>query len=157
MLFAVAAGDIQALLPKLRFSLRMSVLTGIPGMVVLCLAAPVVLGLFGASYVRTGSVSLILLSLGYLPCVSKVHYIAVCRATGQLKHAAVVLTSTACLILVAAFCGGRIGGLTGLNIGLLAACTFEGLVTAPRVIRTAIAKPGRTSDSTTVPARMRIR
>ena len=157
VLFAVAAGDIQALLPKLRFSLRMSVLTGIPGMAVLCLAAPVVLGLFGASYVRTGSVSLILLSLGYLPCVSKVHYIAVCRATGQLKHAAVVLTSTACLILVAAFCGGRIGGLTGLNIGLLAACTFEGLVTAPRVIRTAIAKPGRTNDGTTVPARMRIR
>jgi O-antigen/teichoic acid export membrane protein len=144
VLFAVAAGDVQALRPKLRFSLRMSMLIGIPGMVVLCLAAPVILGFFGASYVKTGVLSLVLLSLGYLPSITKVHYIAVCRATGQLKHAAVVLTCTACLILVVAFCGGRMGGLTGLNIALLAACTFEGLVTAPRVIRTATArKPGR--------------
>lgn len=148
VLFAVAAGDVQALLPKLRFSLRMSMLIGIPGMAVLCLAAPVVLGFFGPSYVKTGVVSLILLSLGYLPSVPKVHYIAVCRATGQLKRAAVVLTSTACLILVAAFCGGRMGGLTGLNIGLLAACTFEGLVTAPRVIRTATAR--KTGSASTI-------
>jgi O-antigen/teichoic acid export membrane protein len=140
VLFAVAAGDVRALLPKLRFSLRMSILIGIPGVAILCLAAPVILGLFGTSYVKTGVVSLILLSLGYLPSVPKVHYIAVCRATGQLKRAAIVLTGTALLVLIAAFCGGRIGGLTGLGIGVLAASSFEGLVTAPRVIRAATAR-----------------
>ena len=141
VLFAVAAGDVRALLPKLRFSLRMSMLIGIPGIAVLCLAAPIVLGFFGASYVKTGTVSLILLNLGYLPSVPKVHYIAVCRATGQLKRAAIVLTCTACLVMAAAFCGGKMGGLTGLGIGVLAASTFEGLITAPRVIRAAAMRP----------------
>lgn len=141
VLFAVAAGDVQALKPKLRFSLRTSMLIGIPGIAVLCLTAPIVLGFFGASYAKTGVVPLILLSLGYLPSVPKVHYIAVCRATGHLRRAAVVLTCTACLVLVAGFYGGKVGGLNGLCVGVLAASLFEGLITAPRVIRTATARP----------------
>ena len=107
VLFAVASSDIQKLRPKLRFSLRASMLIGIPGVAVLCLAAPIILGFFGPSYAKAGFSSLILLSLSYLPTVPKVHYIAVCRATGHIKRASTVLTCTAVLGLAVAFYGGK--------------------------------------------------
>jgi O-antigen/teichoic acid export membrane protein len=149
VLFAVASSDIQKLRPKLRFSLRTSMLIGIPGVAVLCLGAPVILGFFGPSYVKAGFTSLILLSLSYLPTVPKVHYIAVCRATGHIKRAATVLTCTAVLGLAIAFYSGKIGGLTGLAIGVLAAATFEGLITTPRVMRAALGGNRITIDGST--------
>jgi O-antigen/teichoic acid export membrane protein len=138
VLFAVASGDMRALRPKLRVSLRMSMLIGIPGMAVLCLGAPLLLGIFGASYARAGAVSLILLSLGYLPAVPKVHYIAVCRAQGLVRRAAALLSGTACLEIMAAVAGGQADGLTGLGLGVLAAYALEGMLTAPRVLRAAM-------------------
>lgn len=143
VLFAVASGDEEALLPKLRFSLRTSTLLGVPGVIVLCLGAPLILGLFGASYARTGVISLILLSLSYLPSITKYHYIAVCRATGNIRRAAVVLTGTGFLLVVAAVCGGKLGGLTGFGLGVLAACVIEGIITSPRVISAAMRRPGQ--------------
>jgi hypothetical protein len=85
---------------------------------------------------------MILLSLSYLPSVTKYHYIAVCLATGNIKRAAVVLTGTGFLLIAAAFCGGEMGGLTGFGIGVLAASTVEGLITAPRVISAAMRRRG---------------
>jgi O-antigen/teichoic acid export membrane protein len=138
VLFAVASGDEEALLPKLRFSLRASALIGIPGVIVLCFCAPLILDLFGASYARTGATSMVLLSLSYLPSITKYHYIAVCRATGNIVRAAAVLTGTGFLLIAAALCGGKMGGLTGFGIGVLAASTIEGIITAPRVISAAM-------------------
>ena len=48
VLFAVAASDPAALAKKLRFSLRLSLLLGIPGMVILGFGAHLILGMFGA-------------------------------------------------------------------------------------------------------------
>jgi O-antigen/teichoic acid export membrane protein len=153
VLFALASGDIDELRPKLRFSLQTSILIGIPGIAALCLGGPLILSFFGASYARAGIISLIVLSLSYLPTVFKDHYIAVCRATGRIKHVAVLLTITSCLGLAAAYYGGRVDGLTGLVIGVLAAAVFEGVITAPRVIGAAIGRPARPSVVAGTPAR----
>lgn len=138
VLFAIAAADPGAVAPKLRVSLRLSFLIGIPGIAILCLGAPIILGFFGPTYAHTATVTLWLLAIGYLPTVPKVHYIAVCRATGQIRHAAVVLTATAALDLTLAVLGGIIWQLNGLAFGLLTGFLIEGLVTAPRVVRAAI-------------------
>jgi O-antigen/teichoic acid export membrane protein len=137
VLFAVASENMKGLAPKLRFSLRTSMLIGIPAVAVLCLGAPLILGFFGSSYAKTGTISLILLSLGYLPSVPKVHYIAVCRATGKIRRAATILTVTACLEIIGALIGGKEAGLTGFGLGLLAASLLEGAITAPSVLRAA--------------------
>jgi O-antigen/teichoic acid export membrane protein len=137
VLFAVASENMESLAPKLRFSLRTSMLIGIPAVVVLCAGSPFILSLFGASYARTGTISVILLSIGYLPSVPKVHYIAVCRAQGLMSRAATVLSLTAILELVGAIIGGKEGGLTGFGLGLLAASLLEGIITAPSVLRAA--------------------
>jgi O-antigen/teichoic acid export membrane protein len=137
VLFAVASENMEALAPKLRFSLRTSMLLGLPAVLVLCVGAPFILSLFGASYAREGTISVILLSLGYLPSVPKVHYIAVCRAKGLMSRAAKVLTATALLELIGAVIGGKEAGLTGFGLGLLAASLLEGIITAPAVLQAA--------------------
>jgi O-antigen/teichoic acid export membrane protein len=139
VLFAVASENMQSLAPKLRFSLRTSMLIGIPAVLVLCVGSPLILSLFGAKYATTGTTSVILLSLGYLPSVPKVHYIAVCRASGRIRGAASVLSITACLEIIGAVIGGKEAGLTGFGLGLLAASLLEGIITAPSVLRAASA------------------
>jgi O-antigen/teichoic acid export membrane protein len=138
VLFAVAAGDPQAIARKLRFTLRLSALIGLAGMAVLGLGAHLALSIFGAGYASAATVTLWLLVIGYLPVVPKVHYIAVCRASGRIPRAAVVLTSAAALEVTAASVGGARGGLNGLALALLVVFLAEGLVTAPAVLRTAI-------------------
>jgi O-antigen/teichoic acid export membrane protein len=140
VLFAVASGDPQAIARKLRFTLGISVLVGLPGSVVLGLGAHLALSLFGPGYARLATVPLVLLAAGYLPCIPKVHYIAVCRATGKVNRAAVVLTTFAVIEIAAAAVGGVLHGLIGLSVALVAVNTLEGIATTPAVVKAAIAR-----------------
>lgn len=140
VLFAVAAGDPQAMARKLRFTLGISVLVGLPGSVALGLGAHLALSLFGAGYARIATLPLVLLAVGYLPSIPRVHYIAVCRATGRVSRAAVVLTTFAAIEIAAAALGGVLHGLIGLSVALLAVNTAEGIATAPAVVKAAIAR-----------------
>lgn len=139
-LFAVASSDPRAIARKLRFSLGLSVLLGLPGMVILGLGAHFALAMFGINYARAATVTLQLLVIGYLPTIPKMHYLAVCRAAGRIPRAAVVMTSAAVMEVAAALVGGVYGGLNGLSSALLAVFFFEGLVTAPSVVRAAIGR-----------------
>jgi O-antigen/teichoic acid export membrane protein len=138
VLFAVASADPHAIARKLRFTLRLSALIGLPGMAILGLTGHLALSLFGAGYARAATVPLLLLVIGYLPTVPKVQYIAVCRAAGRIPRAAAVLTAAATMELTAAAVGGAVGGLHGLSLALLGVYLLEGLVTTPEVLRAAI-------------------
>lgn len=138
VLFAVVAADPRTIARKLRFTLRLSFLIGLPGMAVLALAAHAALGLFGPGYASAATLPLLLLVLGYLPTVPKLQYIAVCRALGRIPRAAAVFTAAAIAEVTAAAIGGAEGGLKGLSIALLAVFCAEGLVTAPAVVRAAM-------------------
>ena len=142
VLFALAAADPKVIARKLRVSLRLSALIGLAGMAVLGVGAHLALSLFGASYARAATVTLWLLVIGYIPAVFKVHYIAVCRASGRIPRAAAVLTLAAVAEVAAVAVGGAAGHLDGLAIALLAVFAAEGLVTAPAVIRAAIGHGG---------------
>jgi O-antigen/teichoic acid export membrane protein len=140
VLFAVAAAAPEVIAEKLRFVVKLSLLFGLPCMVVLGLGAHFALSLFGASYARTATWPMQLLVLGYLPNLPKIYYIAVCRAAGKITRAAVVLTTFAAIELIAEAIGGVSDGLTGLAIALLIVSVIEGLVTAPAVIRAAVGR-----------------
>ena len=136
VLFAVAAADPGAIARKLRFALRVSFLIGIPGMAALILGAHLALGVFGKGYTEA-TVPMWLITLGYPAAVPKSLYIAVCRATGKISRAAIVLTVCSVLEIAAAAVGGVAGGLYGLSLALLAVRYAEALVTAPPVFRAA--------------------
>ena len=140
VLFAVASGDPQALAPKLRFTLSVSVLVGIPGMAILGLGAHVILSVFGAGYAKVATLPMELMVLGYLPSIPKCYYIAVCRAVGKISRAAAVLTSFSVLEIVAAAAGCVRYGATGLVVGLLVVGILEALVTLPAVVRAALVR-----------------
>jgi O-antigen/teichoic acid export membrane protein len=137
VLFAVASADPQVIARKLRFTLGLSVLIGLPGMVVLASGAHFALSLFGPGYARAATVSLLLLVAGYVPTVPKLHYIAVCRAEGRITRAAAVLTVAAAAEVTAAALGGAAAGLNGLTLALLGVFFLEGMVTTPAVARAA--------------------
>jgi O-antigen/teichoic acid export membrane protein len=140
VLFAVAAADPQVIARKLRFTLRLSILIGLPGMVVLGFGAHFALSLFGPSYARAATLPLLLLVIGYLPTIPKMQYIAVCRAAGRIPRAAAVMTAAAVMEVIAAALGGAEGGLRGLSFALLGVYLIEGLVTTPPVIRAAMGR-----------------
>jgi O-antigen/teichoic acid export membrane protein len=153
VLFAVAAADPQAVARKLRFTLRLSFLVGLPGMAALGLGAHFLLSMFGAGYARAATLPLWLLVIGYLPSIPRAQYIAVCRAVGKIPRAAAVMTTTAALKVAAVVLGGMAGGLIGLSFALLAASLVEGMVTTPAVLRAAIGHGRhRHADSVTAPA-----
>jgi hypothetical protein len=153
VLFAVASADPQVVARKLRFTLRLSFLIGLPGMAALGLGARLALSLFGPGYARAATVTLWLLVAGYLPTVSKMHFIAVCRAAGRISRAAAVLTSAAVLEVGAAAAGGAAGGLRGLSFALVAVFLVEGLVTTPPVLRAAFGR-GRHRQAGSQPDRV---
>ncbi len=138
VLFAVAAADPQVIARKLRFTLRLSLLIGLPGMAVLGLGAHMALSMFGPGYARAATLPLELLVIGYLPGIPKVHNMAVCRATGRIPRAAAVLTAAAIMEVTAAAVGGATAGLKGLSFALLTVFIVEGLVTTPPVLRAAL-------------------
>jgi len=135
VLFAVASADAAAMASKLRFTLRVSLYLGVPGMLVLFLGAHLILSVFGKSYAAAGTVPLWLFAAAYIPTIPVSHYIAVCRTTNKVSLAAVVLTTSSAIQVAAAAAGGVLGGLTGLSLALVAVKFLEGLVTAPAVLR----------------------
>ena len=140
VLFAVVAADPSVMARKLRFTLRVSLLVGLPIMAILGIGAHLALSMFGGNYARAGTVPLLLLVLSYLPTIPKVHYMAVCRATGHVARAASVLTVAATMEMTAAALGGLSGGLRGLSFALLGTYVFEGLLTLPPVLRAAVGR-----------------
>jgi len=138
VLFAVAAADPQVIARKLRFALRLSYSIGLPAVAVVCLCAHWVLSLYGRGYALIATLPMILLTLAYLPYVPRALYLAVCRATGKITRAAVVLTTFSTLQIIAAIVGAKAGGLLGMSVALLVEAFAETLVTVPAVTRSAI-------------------
>ena len=135
VLFAIAAADPKIIARKLRFALRVSYIIGLPGMAALILGSHSALTIFGKGYASEAALPMALLALGYPIYVPKALYIAVCRATGRIVRAAVVLSVCSAAEVGAAAVGGVLGGLKGLCIALLAVRVVEAMVTAPAVIR----------------------
>jgi O-antigen/teichoic acid export membrane protein len=140
VLFALAAADPKTIARKLRFTLRLSVLIGIPGMIVMALCANQALRIFGPDYARVATVPLLLLVLGYLPTIPKTHYIAVSRATGRIARAAALLSTTAAVEVGAASVGGIYDGVRGLTVAFLGVLFLEGLITIYPVYRATLTK-----------------
>lgn len=137
VLFAIASAAPEVISEKLRFVLRMSLMIGIPGGLILALSGHFVLSIFGPSYARLGTGPLWLLIVCFLPGIPNIVYIAVCRATGRVNQAAAFLSVAAAIQMAAIVVGGKIDGLYGVCYGMLAVAILEALVTTPPVLRAA--------------------
>lgn len=148
-LFAVGAADPAAAAQRCRTTLLASVTAGIPAAMLLAVAAPWLLQLFGPEYVDTATLPMRILTLAYLPFVVKSHYVAAARLTGRLSRGAALLTAGAACEIVATAWGGHVAGTTGLCVALVLAVTVEALVMAPAVWRLAATGTRRAAMTTT--------
>lgn len=146
VLFAIASAAPEQISEKLRFVLRMSLVIGIPGGLVLGLSSHLVLSVFGSSYASLATGPLWLLIATYIPALPNTVYIAVCRATGRVNQAAIFLLLAAVVQMAAIVVGGKLDGLYGLSYGILVVAILQAVVTTPAVLRAAYGSvPARTA------------
>lgn len=125
VLYAVGAGDPAALVKKLKMTMKLSLLLGVPVAGGLFLVADPLLNLFGAHYAEQADWCLRLLSIGIFPQIIKYHYVALLRVQGKLEGAVLLLLGGSLLEVVLVVVGLKLGDLTGLSIGWLLAVSLE--------------------------------
>jgi O-antigen/teichoic acid export membrane protein len=140
VLFAVAAATPDKIAEKLRFVLRMSLIIGIPGGLVMGLSGHLILSVFGSSYATLATGPLWILIVAYIPQIPNIVYIAVARAKGRFNQAAIFLTVFAAVQMAALIVGAKVDGLYGLSFGMLAVMVVQAMITTPEVLRTAFGR-----------------
>jgi O-antigen/teichoic acid export membrane protein len=85
------------------------------------------LGLFGQSYAEQAVWSLRIFAVGAFALIIKNHYIVLYRAWGRVTYAIPPITAGVLLELGALALGARLGGLSGLSLGWIAAIYIEAM------------------------------
>lgn len=142
-LYAGSARDRSSLARNGRFTLGFSLIAAVLSALGLWVMGGPVLALLGSAYATVAAGPLRILSLILLPTVIKAHFVTIHRVRGSLNAASIVVGGAGALEIVTATVGARLGGLTGLSIGVLAAMTIEAIVMLPTVYE-AILAPLRT-------------
>jgi hypothetical protein len=99
----------------------------------LLIGAGWMLSLFGNAYAEQAGWSLRILGLAAFPLIIKNHYVAICRIHGRVASVALFVTIGGLLELILAALGARVGGLSGLSLGWLAAICVEAVFMASTV------------------------
>ena len=135
VLFAMAAAEPHAIAHKIRFAVKLSYVIGLPAIIVLILGGHRILSFYGPGYARIATVPIWLLTLGYIPSVPKMLYIAICRANGRIAYCATILTVFTIVEIAGVAVGAAADGLVGLSLALLAVLTLQGIVMTPPLLR----------------------
>ena len=104
-------------------------------LVVVEVAAPLVMRIFGPAYAMNGTTALRLLLLVGPAYVIKDHYVAIRRAQGRLGHAAKTMAAGTSAEAAGAVLGGIYWGMTGLCIGWIIGAACEAAFLLPAVLR----------------------
>lgn len=140
VLVAAAATDLRALSSKLRFTLTVSFVLGVPGMVALGLGGHIALSIFGRSYAQDATLPLSLLVLAYVPMIPRTHYVAICRTLDKVARAAAFSTGVGFMELAAIVLGAKWDGLVGLSVMLVAVRYLTGAAVTPAVLQSALGR-----------------
>lgn len=134
-LYTAGARHEGELARMLRFTLRTSFAWIIAANLVLLAGAPLILSVFGPSYVQNGTTVLRLFGVSVLLMVVKDHYVAIARIRGWLTKAAVLCAVGAALEIGLAAVGGLLAGLDGVALGRIVALLLEAFVMLPAITR----------------------
>jgi O-antigen/teichoic acid export membrane protein len=128
-LYAIGARSPDLLWHRMRVTLVMAFGLALAALGVLAIAGGAILALFGDVYADAARTSSLILTAGALPLIVKDHYHVTQRIRDRAGRAAAVCTVGGLLELALAGVGARLGGLTGLSVGWLAAVCIEALIT----------------------------
>ncbi|MFL5628348.1 MAG: oligosaccharide flippase family protein [Ktedonobacteraceae bacterium] len=135
VLYAMSTANRAILADKVRLTLGLGAVTVISANCVFQFATGQVLGVFGHVYAEQAAWSLRILALGTLPYLIRSHYVAICRIQGRILYALVPMAVGTLLELSAATFGARLGGLSGLSLGWVAALCAEAVFMSRTVFK----------------------
>jgi O-antigen/teichoic acid export membrane protein len=115
--------------------LRRAVILFIPAVMLLCLAAPLLLTVFGEQYADSGVPLLRLLALAVLPKLVLITFVAVSRVQKQVGRIVAVQALTSTLVLsLSLMAMGRLG-ILGVGLAYLISQTVVASVVLPSLVR----------------------
>ena len=134
-LFAERSGDPGLLHRHVRRTLPFGL--ALVGAIVLVVkvAAPYALRIFGPQYAANGTAALRVLILIGPAYVIKDHYVAICRAQHRMSHAAKIMAIGTIAEVGGSMLGGVFWGLMGICVGWAISSSIEALCLVPAVLR----------------------
>jgi O-antigen/teichoic acid export membrane protein len=115
--------------------LRRGLLLFTPGVILLCLGAPLLLAAFGKEYAHASLMVLRLLVLAVLPKLLIAIFVAVCRVRKRVDRIIVVQAVTSTLVLSLSLASmGRIG-IVGVGVAYLVSQTVVAAAVLPSLVR----------------------
>ncbi len=75
------------------------------------------------------------MALGVFPVIVRAHYVAVSRVTDAVSQAVKIRAPIACLEIIFAVAGARVGGLIGVSAGWMLALCIEAVIMYPPIHR----------------------
>jgi O-antigen/teichoic acid export membrane protein len=145
-LFAERSGDPGLLHRNVRHTLPIGLALSGAIVLVVEIAAPYALRLFGPAYAVNGTTALRILILVGPAYVIKDHYVSIRRAQGRLSHAAKIMGFGTAAEVTGAALGGVLWGLTGICTGWAITASCEAVFLFPAVLYVFRPAPGTTSD-----------
>jgi O-antigen/teichoic acid export membrane protein len=115
--------------------LRRALLLFTPGIVLLCLAAPLLLAVFGPNYAQSGVPLLRLLLLAVLPRLVSTIFIAVSRVQRRVGRIVAVQAVTSILVVSLSLVGMERLGILGVGVANLISQTAVALAVLPSLVR----------------------
>jgi O-antigen/teichoic acid export membrane protein len=115
--------------------LRRALLLFTPGITLLCLAAPLVLAVFGPQYAQSSVPLLRLLLLAVLPRLVSTIFIAVSRVQKRVGRIVAVQAATSILVLSLSLLAMGHFGIVGVGVAVLISQTVVALAVLPSLLR----------------------
>jgi O-antigen/teichoic acid export membrane protein len=115
--------------------LRRALLLFIPGITLLCLAAPLVLAVFGPQYAQSSVSLLRLLLLAVLPRLVSTIFIAVSRVQRRVGRIVAVQAATSILVLSLSLLAMGHLGIVGVGVAYLISQTVVALAVLPSLLQ----------------------
>ena len=134
-LFAERSGDPGLLHRHVRRTLPFGLALISAIVLVVEIAAPYALRLFGPAYAANGTTALRILILVGPAYVIKDHYVSICRAQGRLGHGSRMMAIGTMVEVAGSALGGVWWGLTGICVGWVISASCEALFVLPAVLR----------------------
>jgi O-antigen/teichoic acid export membrane protein len=134
-LFAERSGDPELLSRNVKRTLPLAITLVLAIVVVVEIAAPFALRIFGPAYAANGTTALRILILVGPAYVVKDHYVSIRRAQHRMSHGAAIMAIGTTAEVVGSAVGGVLWGVTGICVGWVVIATCEALFLLPAVLQ----------------------
>ena len=134
ILYAAGSQSQEKLRRTMRLTLAVSIAYGIVTNLVIAFAGRWLLGIFGPNYAQA-TPTLLILDLTVFAVIISEHYVALRRIERRPESALLPLGLSSLFKILLAATGAKLGGLTGLSIGIVVASYAVALFLLPSILR----------------------